>query len=246
MLLVMLRLNLPRGVRLLRRRRGWRQADLATRSGLSRQIISRIETGSLRRMPLGAVAAVAEALGASVDVTLRWQGAQLDQLADAAHAWLTEANASFFGRHGWITRAEVSFNHFGDRGRVDLLAWHPPTRALAVAEIKSSIGDVQETLGRLDVKVRLGRELAGISGWDEPLAVVRVLVVGDSRRDRRIVAEHERMFAGFRLRGRQAQAWVRHPRPPTPAGLLWFTNVPDAHGVSTTRHRRVRTVISSG
>jgi hypothetical protein len=141
-------------------------------------MISRIEVGSLRRMPIGAVAAVADAFGGSVDLTLRWEGAQLDHLTDAAHAWLTEATASFLEASGWTVRTEVSFNHFGDRGRVDVLAWHPSVRALAVVEVKSAIGDVQEALGRLDTKVRLGRVLAREAGWSEPAAVVRALVIG--------------------------------------------------------------------
>jgi hypothetical protein len=209
-------------------------------------MVSRIEVGSLRRLPLGAIGAVAEALGGSVDLMLRWEGAQLDRLTDAAHAWLTEATANHLAMAGWTVRTEVSFNHFGDRGRVDLLAWHPTTRTLAVVEVKSAIGDVQETLGRLDSKARLGRTLAREAGWGDPAAIVRVLVVGDSRRDRRIVAEHERMFDAFLLRGRRGRAWLRHPRLPAPSGLLWFAKVPDVHGVSTTRHRRVRTVKSGG
>jgi transcriptional regulator with XRE-family HTH domain len=242
----MFRSNVPRGVRVLRRSRGWRQADLAAEAGLSRQMVTRIEVGALRRMPVGALAAVAEALGGSLDLTLRWEGAKLDHLTDAAHAWLSETTAGTLESGGWSVRTEVSFNHFGDRGRVDLLGWHPVARALAIVEVKSTLGDVQETLGRLDVKARLGRSLAREAGWGDPDAVVRVLVVGDSRRDRRTVADHERLFAAFAIRGRQALAWMRRPRPPAPAGLLWFTKVPDAHGVSTTRYRRVRTVKRNG
>jgi hypothetical protein len=207
-------------------------------------MVSRIEVGSVRRLPLDAVAMVAEALGASVDLMLRWEGAQLDRLTDAAHAWLAEATADLLVAGGWTVRTEVSFNHFGDRGRVDLLAFHPRVSALAVVEVKSAIGDVQEMLGRLDTKTRLGQTLAREAGWHDPAAIVRVLVIGDSRRDRRTVAEHGRIFGGFPLRGRQAQAWVRRPRLPAPGGLLWFAKVPDAHGVGTTRHRRVRAVRS--
>ena len=209
-------------------------------------MVTRIEVGSFRRMPLGTVAAVADALGGSVDVTLRWEGAQLDTLIDAPHAWLAEATASLLDRHGWVVRSEVSFNHFGDRGRVDLLAWHAAARAVAVIEVKSTIGDVQETLGRLDTKVRLALILSRQSGWGTPATAIRVLVVGDSRRDRRIVGQHERLFEGFPIRGRQARAWTRHARPPFPPGLLWFTKVPDAHGVGTTRNRRVRKVNAGG
>lgn len=42
----------------------------------------------------------------------------------------------------------MSFNHYGDRGRYDILAFHPPTGILLVVEVKTGIGDVQATLGR--------------------------------------------------------------------------------------------------
>ena len=209
-------------------------------------MVTRIEVGPLRNMPLGAIAAVAEALGGTLDLMLRWEGAQLDHLTDAAHAWLSQNTVVLLERSGWIVRTEVSFNHFGDRGRVDLLAWRPGVRVVGVVEVKSAIGDVQETLGRLDVKARLAAGLAREAGWGEPAAVVRILILGDSRRDRRIVREHERLFSGFAVRGRQALAWTRRPGLPAPVGLLWFTKVPDAHGASATRHRRVRTARSQG
>lgn len=70
----MLRSNLSRAVRHLRRRRGWRQRDLADRAGTSRHVVSRVERGLIRRVSLGRIDALAEALGASVDLTIRWQG----------------------------------------------------------------------------------------------------------------------------------------------------------------------------
>lgn len=242
----MLRTNLPRAVRVLRRRRGWRQKDLAERAGVSRQGITRIELGQMNGVSLSTLVRVASALGGTVDLTMRWEGEQLDRLTDAAHAWLTEQVSTGLSQAGWSTRAEVSFNHYGDRGRVDVLAWHPATRTLAVVEVKSAIGDIQETLGRLDVKVRLGRNLASDAGWGLPSAIVRILVIGDTRRARRAVAEHDATFATFTLRGRTARAWIRNPRLRNPSGLLWFVRVPDAHGMGVTRHRRVRTAHARG
>lgn len=83
---------------------------------------------------------------------------------------------------GWEVRVEVSFNHFGDRGRIDLIAYDAPRGILLVVEIKSALGDLQETLGRLDVKVRLGRQIAHELGWTEIATVIPTLVVGESAR----------------------------------------------------------------
>ena len=224
--------------------RGLRQTDLGTRAAVSGPTISRVERGLVRGMPLGTIERVAEALGATVDLTIRWQGEQLDRLLDAAHASIEEQAAAFLSSSGWSVRPEVSFNHYGDRGRVDLLAFSPGTGIVLVIEVKSSIGDLQDALGRLDVKVRRGRSLADASGWTGARAIVPAFVFADTRTVRRTIALHAAIFARFTLRGRSAQAWVRRPFLPAPSGLLWFVNVPDSHGVSVTRGRRMRTVKS--
>jgi len=243
----MLRTNLPRAIRHLRRRRGWRQQDLADASGVSRQVISRIECGQqLGRNTLRTITRLTDALDASVDVTVRWQGEELDRLIDGGHAHLVQEPPARLGSLGWLTRVEASFNHYGDRGRVDVLAWHAPERILVVAEVKSAVGDVGETLGRLDVKARLGSVLAASVGWDSPRVIVPALVIGDARAARRLVAAHAAVFARYTLRGRQAWAWLRSPSAAAPSGLLWFARVPDARGAGVTRHARVRTVRSSG
>ena len=100
---------------------------------------------------------------------------------DRVHAATQERAAASLRSLGWLTAVELSFNHYGDRGRVDLLAYHAPTACLLVGEVKSAIGDVQETLGRIDVKVRLGRSLASSTGWPEVRGVLPALIVTESR-----------------------------------------------------------------
>lgn len=96
------------------------------------------------------------------------------------------------------------------------------------------------------MKVRLGRSLADESGWASVRAIVPSFVFADTRTVRRTLTQHAAMFARFTLRGRSAQAWIRRPSIPASSGLIWFLNVPDSHGVSATRGRRVRTVNSAG
>ncbi len=228
-------------MRHLRRHRGWRQSDLGERAGVSRQVISRIEQGQVIRVPVGSLLRLADALGCSVDLTVRWHGEELDRLVDAAHAQVVEAAATILDAAGWLTRAEVSFNHYGDRGRVDLLAFHPRRRMLVVVEAKSAIGDTQETLGRLDVKSRLGSMLAANVGWGRPTIVLPALVVAESRTARRVIQRHEHAFRRFGLRGRSAVAWLRNPSAPAPTGLLWFTTLSDSLKTGVTRGKRVRT-----
>jgi transcriptional regulator with XRE-family HTH domain len=238
---MVLRTNLPRSVRTLRRRRGWRQSDLGAACGLSREAISRIERGALCGVTVGALERVAVALEGRLDVVVRWEGADLDRLVDASHARLVEWVARLLADRAWQVRTEVSFNHFGDRGRVDVLARHPTARALIVCEVKSAIGDTQDTSGTLDMKARLARTIAGSVGWEDVVAVVPALIVGDTRSARRVVRGQPAQFARFSVPGRSAVAWLRRPIG-APSGLLWFAKLPDSHGVATNRDRRVRSV----
>jgi transcriptional regulator with XRE-family HTH domain len=232
--------NVDRAVRFLRRRRRWRQADLGRAAGLSREAVSRLERGEFQGMTLASIDAIAGALGASIQLTVRWHGEQLDRLLDAAHASIQETVSRRLSGAGWQVRAEVSFNHYGDRGRVDILAFHEASRAVAVLEIKVGIGDVQETLGRLDVKARLGPVLAREVGWPAPATVVAGLVIADDRTSRRVVARHEALFRRFSLRGRDALAWVKQPSSQAPSGLLWYQPLSDSHGATAKRSVRVR------
>jgi hypothetical protein len=182
---------------------------------------------------------VAGVLGATLEIRAHWYGADLDRLIDARHAALQEEVARFLVEHGWQVRAEVSFSHYGDRGRIDLLARWPPSGLVLVIEVKSQIGDIQDTLGRLDTKQRLARVVAKELAWTVT-AAVPVLVVADSTPARRTISAHAAFFGQFTLRGRQAVAWLRHPVGTVPGGLLWLAKGPDSRGVSTNHAKRVR------
>ena len=223
-----MRQNVSRAVRFLRRRAGLRQADLGRRAGLSRESVSRLERGGIDGMTLAAIDRVATALGASADLMLRWHGEQLERLMDAGHAQLQESVTGGLRSRAFTTEVEVSFNSYGDRGRYDALAFEPGTGTLLVVEVKTRIVDVQDTLGRLDVKVRLAPEAARRLGWPRPRRVVPCLVVQDSRSARRIVAAHAQLFARFTHRGRAARQWLSAPTGEPISGILLFESAQDS------------------
>jgi transcriptional regulator with XRE-family HTH domain len=225
-------------LRTLRHRRRWRQEDLGRRAGLSRDVVHRVEAGELRGVTVGSLARLTQALDAQLVVDIRWRGAELDRLIDADHAALVSAAARRLERCGWIVRSEVSFNHFGDRGRCDLVAWHPGTRTLLIVEMKTRIGDLQETLGRLDVKARLGGIIAEQVGWGHPLLVVPALVLDEQATNRRVLRDHQAQFRRFGLRGRAALAWLRRPsQAARVSGLLWFESPHSGEGRTTASAR---------
>src|SRR5688572_803548 len=75
--------RLGSAIRLVRVRRGWRQADLALRSGVGQATISRIERGHLGTLSLDRLRAVAATLDIRVDVLGRWRAGDLDRLLNA-------------------------------------------------------------------------------------------------------------------------------------------------------------------
>ncbi len=81
---------LGRQLRALRIKKELRQEDVGRSARVSRAVISRIERGLTEAVTVGTLARAAAALGATVDVRLRWNGVQLDRLLDEAHAKLVE------------------------------------------------------------------------------------------------------------------------------------------------------------
>jgi transcriptional regulator with XRE-family HTH domain len=225
-------------IRALRHRRGWRQADLARRSGVSASLVSLLEAGRADRLSVSPIRRVARAL----DVRLAWdagfRGPELARLRDADHARLTELLVRRLERLGWVVAAEASFDHYGERGRIDVLAYHPATRTLLVVEVKTLIVDVQAILGGLSVKQRVAPAAARAMGW-RPTAVTPALVVLEGRTNRRRLAQHERLFARFTLRGRTALAWLRRPVG-DPDGLLIHLESSDHNQVGVRRAGRQR------
>jgi transcriptional regulator with XRE-family HTH domain len=208
-------------IRALRHRLDWTQEELSRRAKVSRSVIARAEAGMIDRIAMHLLRQVIQALGARMTIGVQWRGELLDQLLDAGHAALAELWQRRLEGWGWIVHAEVSFNVYGDRGRIDLLAYHPVFRVLLVIEIKTRIADIQALLGPLDIKERLAREVARRFGWD-PVVVVPMIVVEESSTCRRRVDAHASLFARFGLRGRDAISWLRRPDH-TARGVLVFT-----------------------
>jgi transcriptional regulator with XRE-family HTH domain len=142
--------RLGRQLLALRHRRAWRQEDLATAARVPRSVCARIEAGRAGDVRVAEIDRVATALGARVDVTLWWHGERLDRLTDAVHAALVDEIVRRLRAFGWVVETEVTFEIRGERGSIDVLAWHPAARLLLVVEVKSAFGDLQATLMAMD------------------------------------------------------------------------------------------------
>lgn len=226
-------------IRAARRRRGWRQADVEAASGLDQTTVSLVERGRLRSLTLGLLVRAGEAVGVSLELQPRMTAAEVTRLLDAGHARLVEAVVTLLQAAAWDVRVEFTFSHFGERGSVDVLAWHAPTRTLLIVEVKTRLLDVQELLATLDRKCRLVPQLAAQDGPWRPLTVGRLLVVEESSAARRVVAAHAATFGvAFPARSRAVRAWIGAPAGPISG--LWFLSPTNGGRMNRPRPGRPR------
>jgi transcriptional regulator with XRE-family HTH domain len=208
------------------------QTQLASMIRVSRATIGRIERGHADEVTLRTLALAAAALGSTLNVRVLWHGEGLDRLLDSAHADLTDAVLRILVDSDWDVATEVSFNVRGDRGVIDILAFHRASGSLLVIEIKSVVPDIGAMLGTLDRKVRLAPGIARDRGW-QAHSVSRLLVLPDDRTARRRIAQHASIFgAALPARTAQVRRWLKRPMGAL-AGVLFLSDVHQA----STRHR---------
>jgi transcriptional regulator with XRE-family HTH domain len=204
--------RLGSALKALRRRRGWTQLDLARAARVSSSTISRLERGHVDATTLDVLRSVFGALDARLDLVPRWHGGDLDRLLDARHAGIIETMVRRLSAlPDWIVHPEVTFSIRGERGSIDILAWHPGRRALLIIEAKSGPADVGGLVRQVDRYRRLARDVARDRGW-APASVSVWVVVADGRTARRRLAEHRlTLKRAFPADGHSMEAWLRSP-----------------------------------
>ncbi len=207
-------------IRAVRIRRGLTQAQVAAAAGVSRPMVSLVESGGLERTSLGAVRRIAAAVGMSLQVVPRWRGADLAKLLDEDHAGLVNEVVRRLTSLGWETIPEHSFNVWGEQGSIDVMGWYPPARALLIVEVKTKLVDLQDLLSKMDRKRRLCPTLARELGW-RPLVVGSVLVLPEQTWARSAVDRFGPVFAAaLPARTSNVRRWLRHPDRDLRA--IWF------------------------
>jgi transcriptional regulator with XRE-family HTH domain len=228
-------------LRAIRMRRRLRQSDVAALAGVSRRAIGELERGLLANQRLEVLRAVAVTLDATIDLGIRWNGADLDRLLSSGHAALHEALGAFLRTFpGWESFTEVTFAIYGERGVIDILAWHAPSRSLLIIELKTALGDPQALTATMDRRIRLARRIAAERGWD-PLTISSWVVFAESPTNRRHVAAHAVLLRGrWPEGGREMRAWLENPRG-TIHALSVFSDVRRGNRIgATVTPRRVR------
>lgn len=223
--------RLFRGIRL---RLGWRQVDVADRAGITRSVYSDAERGHLDQLTVATLRRIASVLEVRLNVEPSWRGGRIERVLSGRHAAMAERVTSMVVEAGWIVRPEASFNHFGERGVVDLVGWHAATRTLLLIEIKTELVDPSGLLATTDIRRRLANVIARESGWG-PGVVAQWVVLADGRTNQRRVAEHRALLrAAFPADGRAIAGWLANPGASLDA--LWF--LPDVAVGGTGRTAR--------
>lgn len=227
-------------VRALRRRLGWTQWQVGDRVEMSASEISRIERGAAHRVPIRTLERILEALGARLYVRVLWRGEELDRLLDHDHAVIVERLLALLTLDGWTTIPEATFQIRGERGSIDILAWHEATGTMLVIEVKSVVPDVQATVGGLDRKTRIAPTLARERGWASK-GIGRLLVLPDDRTARRRIEAFAATFdRALPARTAEIKRWLAQPSGPI-AGVLFLSDLPVTHARQRVLPRRDRT-----
>lgn len=221
--------RIGRTFRAVRIRRGWRQEDLARRAGVSVASIRRIEHREGTRLVLSTLLKVAEALEVRIDLRPTWRGGDLDRMLNAGHAVLHEQMAVILdGLPEWQWMPEVSFAIYGERGVIDILAFHAGNGMLLIVELKTEIVDVGDLVGTMDRRRRLGRRIAAERGWDARSVSCWVVIRESATNRRRLDAHRAVLRHAFPVDGLAVRQWLRHPAPAINALSL----LSDAHSMS--------------
>ena len=224
-------------LRAVRIRLAWRQRDVATKAGVSPALVSLVERGHFDRVALGTLRRIAAAIDMRLLVVARWRGGDLDRLVHAGHEALREDVARHLAAlPGWVQAPEVSFAVYGERGVIDILAYHAPTQSLLVIELKTELASIEDLLVRMDRRTRLAMGIGRERGW-QPLRVSGWVVIGESDANRRRMQNHATTLrSAFPADGRAMRAWLRQPQGRIAALSFWA----NSSGSSGTRRIAAR------
>lgn len=228
-------------IRALRRRRGWRQSDLAARARVSQSTVSRAERGWLEDLTLQTIRALFAPLEARVQLVPRWKGAELERLLDEDHSVVVSDVARRLEALGWSVEIEVTYSEYGERGSIDVLGLRPGERSIVVVEVKTDVASSEAVGRKVDEKARLAPGIvAERHGWT-PTSVGRLVVMPESMRLRRLVERHAVIGRMFPVDALAIRRWLRRPAG-TLAGL-WFlsdTRLETARGARRPTSRRIK------
>ncbi len=227
--------RLARALRDQRQGAGLRQADVATRAGLSQPEIARLEAGGGANAGIDTWTVCAAAVGLQLAGFLeRAPGTDLPR--DFQHLRRQDLLIRVSAPGGWSPDPEAVLPDDGPRPRsIDVLLLREARREAAVVEIWDLLLDGGAAMRGLTAKVRATSDRLG-EGW----RVHGLLVIRGTRRNRRLVSAFAALFAArFPASSARWLAALQDPDVALPDGdgLAW-TDVEGTKLIAV--HRRHR------
>ena len=206
-------------VRTSRRRRGWTQAGLARRAGVSRHVIGRIERDETH-LDVDVLLRIAIALGRRLEI--RFGRDAQEEPADAGHLAIQELVLRLGRAVGYPSTFELPTRPAEPWRSVDVVLASPARRVMILNECWNTIGDVGAAARSSTRKAAELEELA-VGKWGSDVRVGVVWVVRATTRNRALIARYPEVFAS-RFPG-SSRGWVEAltngAEPPAEPGLVW-------------------------
>ncbi len=214
-----------------------RQRDVGRLAKVGQSVVSRVERGRVDGVTIATLERIASALELDLRIELRGRAGDVDRLVDRDHARLVELVVTRLKAEGWEIVVEYTFNHYGERGSVDVLAYHAAHRALLIVEVKTRLTDLQAFLSSFGRKLRVvPGSVRADRGWDA-VDVGRILVIPGTTANRAIVERHRSVFdVSFPARAAAIRAWLRAPIGAI-AGVWFLSNSRETTGKRVFRVR---------
>lgn len=225
--------RLGRLLRLIRGRAGHTQIQVAAAAHVPLRDLKHVEAGKAGEVRLSRIRSLFEAMDGRAQLVPWWNGAAADRLLDERHAALVERGVTLLMARNWDPHVEVSFSEYGERGSIDIFAAHQTMRAVAICEVKSVIGSLEDLNRILDVKERLAPTIAYKRlGW-RPRVAGRILILPRDTSVRRAINSHGVTMRSLYPGGsREVRAWLRQPT--TQLRAMWFvSDRPNASTIPT-------------
>ena len=211
-------------MRALRRRRCWRQVDLAESTGVSQSVISRAERGHIGSLSVSVVRRILNGLEARAGLSVTWRGGEIDRLLDEDHAALGSTVAADLVHLDWRVWPEVTFMRRGERGSIDLVGAQEARRAAIIFELKSELTSYEEMQRRFDAKATVAASIIEERfGW-RPRHLAVVLVLAESRTNRdRATRVAPLLKAALPAGNVEVRRWLK--RPEGNLAGVWFVRI---------------------
>jgi transcriptional regulator with XRE-family HTH domain len=208
-------------IRAGRRRRGWTQAELGTKAGVSRMLVSRLERALSGGVTLDGLQRVVLALGTQLRLEVARD--RLEEPADAGHLAVQELIARLLKEAGFRTTVELPTRPAEPWRSGDVVGVDDRLARLVIVECWNTFGDLGAAARSSSRKQGDGEALA-IARWGERDSTVHVVwVIRHTARNRALLARYPEFFAS-RFPGSSVR-WVRALTegldPPEASGIVW-------------------------